>query len=214
MLPAILFVLASVRPFHLQLESSTAVTFPLLRRFGTITTDIYPAGFRSTSIWLRAFSRNGSRTVTVENSVTRTYVVMPMSDAGDIVRVLGGHPIEARPPTSVRATPGFVGRLSATRFRLMYAPNEFIDVWTTSVIGPAPAFRAFVDGLIRALSPTSAAVLRSIPGTPLYVELNIGRYRRFPMLRTRSIVFNHGGEQEALRISPFMFPAPFGTIFK
>lgn len=205
------------RPFHVLLESNAAATassFPLIQRLGTTTVDLYPAGFRVKTVWLRGFSRNGSKRFTVENPVSRTYVTMPTSDTGSIVRALGGRPLEAGPPSKVEVMPGTVRGLAARRFRLFYGANEFIDVWTTSALGPTPEYRAFVDAMVRAIAPKSAAVLKSVPGTPLYVELNIGEHRKVAVLRPRSVVYNRAGEAEALKISSWMFAAPFGTIFK
>ncbi len=205
---------AAQRPFHVRLESNAAASFPLLRRFGTSTIDLFPAGFRVKTIWLRGFSRNGSRTFTVENPVSRTYVVMPMSEVGGIVHALGGQPIDAVPPGRIQVMNGTVRGLPARRFRLLYGGDEFIDVWTTSALGATPEYRAFVIEIVRAISPPSAAVVKGIPGTPLYVEANVGKHRKVVVLRPRSVAYNRDGESDALRIGQFMFPAPFGTIFK
>ena len=207
------FAVTATRPFHLQLESNAAAAFPLIQRFGTARIDVYPAGFRVNTLWLRGFSRDPRR-ITIENSVSRTYVAKPMSEVGVIARTIGGHPISAAPPRSMHITAGSVGRLAARRFRLIYGEDDFIDVWTTSTLGSTPQFRAFVDEIVAAVSPASTGVLRSIPGTPLYVELNTGSYRKVAVLQVRAVVFNRTGESEALRVSPWMFPAPFGTIFK
>lgn len=202
------------RPFHLQLESNAAAAFPLVKRFGRITIDIYPRGFRAKSIWLRGFALNGRRDLTVENPFTRTYTVMPVTGIGDIVRFIGGKPINVGPPLRVDVSSGRVRALASRRFRFVYGANDFIDVWTTNAIGPAPAFRACIDDLVRTIAPPSAAVLQRVPDTPIYVELNIGKYRKLPILRPVGVVFNASGESDALRVGPWMFPAPFGSIFK
>lgn len=175
--------------------------------------DVYPGGFRVKTIWLRGFSRNPQR-ITIENPITRTWVDMPMSELGSIVRAIGGHPLATGAPRKVEVTAGQVRGLSARRFRLLYGRDEYIDVWTTTALGPTPQFRAFAEEIVRSISPPAAGVLRSIPGTPVYVELNMGEYRKTVVLRSRRVVYNSRGESEALRVSPFMFPAPFGTIFK
>jgi hypothetical protein len=202
------------RPFHVQLESNAASTFPLVKRFGATTVDLYPAGFRIKTVWLRGFSRNGSKRFTVENPVSRTYVTMPTAEAGSIVRALGGRPLAGGAPSKIEVMAGAVRGLAARRFRLIYAPNEYIDVWTTSALGPTPEYRAFVEAMVRSIAPKSVSILKSIPGTPLYVELNMGEHRKLAVLRPRSVVYNRAGEAEALKISSWMFPAPFGTIFK
>src|SRR5579859_6816519 len=72
-LPAILFVLATARPFHLTLEANPAAPFPFLSKFGNVTLQVYPNGVRAESMWLRGFSRNGAPAVTVEDPLNRTY---------------------------------------------------------------------------------------------------------------------------------------------
>src|SRR5438093_3054702 len=99
-----------MRPFHLQLDSNAAATFPLLRRFGLVTFDLFPSGFRMKSVWLRAFSRNGSRTITIENPLTRTYVEKPMTDVGAIARSLGAFRVGGA-PQRVETISGKVGGL-------------------------------------------------------------------------------------------------------
>jgi len=200
-----------VRQYHLQLESNAAAAFPLMRRFGTIVIDLYPAGFRITTVWLRGFSRN-PRTITIENPLSRTYIERPMSAIGDIIRFIGGRPIAAGPPSRVQVTSGNVGRLASRRHRLDYGSNGSVDVWTTTALGATAAFRSFADEFVRALSPRSVPVLRAIPGTPIYVELHGGRI--LPIVHPRKLVWSSRGEAEALRVSPWMFPAPFGTIFQ
>lgn len=214
MLSAIFFLLTVGRPFHADLTSNAAATFPMMARFGTVTIDLYPRGFRAKSIWLRGFAINGQHEMTVENPLSRTYTRMPMSGIGDIVRFVAGRTLNLGAPQSVVVSSGNVGRLASHRYRLVYGPDDFIDVWTTTAIGPAPAFRECVDEMVRAMSPASARVLREVPDTPIYVELNIGKYRKLPILKPSSVVFNSTGEMDALRVSPWMFPAPFGTIFK
>lgn len=200
--------------FHLQLQSNAAESFPLMKRFGAITIDIYPRGFRAKSVWLRGFAINGQNAITIENPISRTYAKQPMSSIGDMVRFIGGKPVQAAAPVDVQITTGNVGKLPSRRYRLIYAKNEYVDVWTTNALGGAPAFRAAVDEVVRAIAPGSAAVLRRIPGTPVYVELNMGEHRKFAIVRTAGVFRSAAGEAEALRVSPWMFPAPFGTIFK
>ena len=214
MLSAILFALAVARPFHAQMTSNAAQTFPIVARFGAITVDLYPRGFRATSIWLRGFAINGQHEITVENPLTRTYTTMPPSGIGDIVRFVAGRTLNLGAPQSVVVSAGNVGQLPSHRYRLVYGPDDFIDVWTTAALGPAPAFREVVDELVRAMSPESAAVLRRVPDTPIYIEANVGPYRKLAILKVSSVVYNSAGEADALHVSPWMFRAPFDTIFK
>jgi hypothetical protein len=207
-------VLAASQAFHLQLESNTASAFPLMKRFGTISIDVYPRGFRAKTIWLRGFAINGQNTITIENPVSRTYVKKPMSALGDVVRFIHPEPLDSGAPRSVQTIIGKVGRLPARRYRLVYGPNDYVDIWTSNSIGPAPALRAAIEEVVAAIAPGSRAILRTIPDTPVYVEMNMGEYRKLPVLTTRGVAFNSTGESEALRVSPWMFPAPFDTIFK
>lgn len=200
--------------FHLQLQSNAAESFPLMKRFGAITIDIYPKGFRATSIWLRGFAINGQNAITIENPISRTYTKQPMSGIGDMVRFIGGKPVVGAAPIAVQITTGNVGKLPSRRYRLIYAKNDYVDVWTTSALGPVPAFRSAVDEIVRAVAPGSIAVLRKIPDTPVYVEFNMGPHRKVAMVRTIRVAANTAGEADALRVSPWMFPAPFGSIVK
>ena len=214
MLSALVFVLALTRPVHVTLRSNAAATFPLVSRFGVITIDLYPRGFRAKSVWLRGFAINGQNTLTVENPISRMYTRMPMSGIGDIARFIGGKPVNIGPPRNVVVTSGSVGKLPARRYRIVYSANDYVDVWTTAAGPPAPAFRACVDELVRVIAPQSALLLRRIPDTPLFVELNIGPYRKVALLQVAAVAHSSAGEADALRVSPWMFPAPFGTIFK
>ena len=211
MLLALVFAAA----FHVQMDSNAASSFPLMSRFGAVTVDLYPRGFRVTTVWLRAFAINGDgNQITIENPVSRTYTKRPMSAIGDIVRIVGGKPLREGAPRSVEIITGNVGRLPARRYRLIYGSNDFIDIWTTASLGSNPAFRSFAEEIVKAVAPDAVPVLRKIPDTPVYVEVNVGDYRKLAMLRPRSVVFSSAGEAKALRVSSWMFPAPFDTIFK
>lgn len=205
---------AVTRPFHVTLESAVQSSSPVMSRFGTIKADLYAGGFRIETIWLRGFSRNGSRSLTVENPVSRTYVKMPMSDVPSMIRSLGGRATAKGPPRKIEITSGTVAHIAAQRYRLLYDGGEFIDVWTTSALGPTPEFRSFIDEFVLALYPQAAAAFRGIPGTPIYVEMNMGEYRKLVVVHPTRVLFSNAGESQALRVSPWMFPAPFGTIFK
>jgi hypothetical protein len=210
MIPALLLAAA----MHVQLASNAAESFPVISRFGEITIDIYPRGFRAKSVWLRGFAVNGQPMVTIENPVTRTYIKRPPSVLGEIARFVTRRPLNVGAPASVTITAGNVGKLPARRYRVFYAPNDYVDVWTTNAIGPAPALRACVDELLRALVPASMPVWRKIPDVPILVELNLGPHRKVVILKPQSVVLNTTGEAEALRVSPWMIEAPFDSVFK
>jgi hypothetical protein len=210
MIPALLLAAA----LHVQLVSNAAETFPVISRFGAITIDIYPRGFRAQSIWLRGYAVNGQPMVTIENPLTRTYIRRPPSVIGEIARFVTRRPLNFGPPVNVTIGSGNVGRLPARRYRVFYTANDYVDIWTTSAIGPAPALRACVDELLKALVPASMPVWRRIPDTPVLIELNLGPHRKLAILKPQSVVTNTTGEAEALRVSPWMIEAPFDSIFK
>jgi hypothetical protein len=212
MFVALLF--AASAAFHLQLESNAASAFPLMKRFGTISIEVYPHGFRATTIWLRGFAINGQNTITIENPVSRTWSRKPMSALGDLVRFVHPKPVSVGAPRSVQTSTGKVGKLASRRYRVVYGENDYVDVWTSNAIGPSPALRAAIDEIVAAVAPASRSVLQKIPDTPVFVEMNIGPYRKVAILTTRGVAFNATGESEALRVSPWMFQAPFDTIFK
>src|SRR5438067_5020793 len=126
---------AAPQPYHIELEASPAAAFPFLSKFGTVTLHIYPAGVRAETIWLNGFSRNGTATVTVENPYGRMYTDMPVSDIVKLLHKMAKDEVEAATPPSI-APPisGNVRGIAARRYRLIYGPEAWIDVWTTQAI--------------------------------------------------------------------------------
>ncbi|HEV2721899.1 MAG TPA: hypothetical protein VG323_17900, partial [Thermoanaerobaculia bacterium] len=61
---------------------------------------------------------------------------------------------------------------------------------------------------VRGIAPGAGAAMRTIPGTPLYIELNFRRYKKLPLLRLKSFVTNSEGENDALSVGTFYFKAP------
>jgi hypothetical protein len=200
---------AAQRPYHLELEANPAAPFPFLGKFGTVTLHVYPGGVRADTIWLNGFSRNGTNAVTVVNPYGRMYTHVPVADIGGILQKLG------RVDTATSAVPqrgpelaGKVGNIDAHRYRLIYGPTAWIDVWTTTALPENPQLRAIVMELVRGIAPGTAIAMRSIPGTPLYVELNFRRYRKLPLLRLKNLVLNSSGEDDALSVGHLTFQAP------
>src|SRR5437868_3243378 len=121
------------RPYHIELEANTAAPFPFLSKFGTITVHVYPAGVRADSIWLNGFSRLGTSTVTIQNPLGRMYTTVPVSEITNILQktakddVLATLPQLREPPAS-----GKVRGIAARRYRLVYGPQAWIDIWTTN----------------------------------------------------------------------------------
>jgi hypothetical protein len=50
--------------------------------------------------------------------------------------------------------------------------------------------------------------MRTIPGNPLYVELNFSRYQKLPLLRPKSLTMDNRGEAAALEVGALYFKAP------
>jgi hypothetical protein len=201
--------LFAAQPYHLQLEANPAAPFPFLGKFGTVTIDVYPGGVRAETLLMNGFSRNGASTITVENPLTRIASNEPIDAITSTLRTLGG--IEGDTsivPSRAPDVRGKVGGIDATRYRVMYGPAAWIDIWTTAVIPPNPQFRTIVDRVINGIAPGTAAAFRAIPGTPLYVELNFRRFHKLPLLRLKSFTPNSEGEEAALKVGRLYFFAP------
>ena len=200
---------APPKPYHIELEANTTAPFPFLSKFGTITVHVYPAGVRADSIWLNGFSRLGTPTVTIQNPLGRMYTTMPVSEITNILQktakddVLATVPQLRQPPAS-----GKVRGIAARRYRLMYGPDAWIDIWTTNVIPENAQFRSIVDAFVRGISPGTADSWKTIPGTPLYVELNFSHYKKLPLIRLKSFAMNNLGQEKALNVGSFYFKAP------
>lgn len=198
------------RPFHLELEVNPAAPFPFLSRFGKVTLHVYPAGVRAETLWLNGFSRNGSQTFTIVNPYSRMYSEQPLTQISTNLRKMS-----TLEPGILRATPvlapviaGNVRGIEARRYRLMYGPQAWIDIWTTTAIPETPQLRTLVREFARGISPPTAAVVDSVPGTPLYVEMNFRRYQKLPLLRMKSLSRDNAGEGDALKVGTLYFRAP------
>ena len=205
------------RPYHIQLEANTAAPFPFMSKFGTITVHVYPAGVHADSIWLTGFSRLGTPTVTIQNPLARMYTTMPVSEITTMIRrtTRGDEALGTTPPPIERPVSGNVRGIAARRYRLVYGPEAWIDVWTTNVIPENPQLRSIVDAFVRGVSPATAESWRSIPGTPLYVELNFSHYKKLPLIRMKSFEMNNLGQEDALKVGSFYFKAPMiDAIFR
>jgi hypothetical protein len=205
----LLFALPAVAAYHLELEANPAAPFPFLGKFGTITLHVYPGGVRAETLLMNGFSRNGAPVIIVENPFTRMYTKEPIAGIAATVHALGSAGVENVPaPTRGPEIGGKVGSVDAHRYRLVYGPQAWIDIWTTTAIAPNPQFRAILDEFVRGIAPNAVAAFRAIPGTPLYVELNFRRFQKVPLLRLKGLVMNNAGEEEALNVGRLYFPAP------
>lgn len=195
------------RPYHLTLEANPAAPFPFLGKFGTVTLHIYNGGVRAETLWLNGFSRNASPNITVENPYGRMYTEVPVANVGSIVGKLAGGELRNATPLLAPPTAGRVGELPATRYRLFYGPAAYIDVWSTHAFPENAQLRSIVMQFVSGISPGTASVAKTIPGTPVYVELNFRRFKKLPLLRVKSIAYNNSGEAEALKVRSFMLHA-------
>jgi len=201
------FPAAAARNYHLELEAYPAAPFPSFYKFGTVTVHVFPGGVSAESLWLRGFTRQGSKAVTVVNPVMRMYTDVPITEITSIIAKGTDDPAVAAPPI-VGPTNGKVGSLRAARYRLMYGPDAWVDVWTTMEIPDNPQFRLVVDGIVRGLSETTAAAARRIPGTPVYIELNFRRFQKVPFLKLKSLTWNNSAERETLKVGAYYVKAP------
>lgn len=197
------------RPYHLELEAYPAAPFPYFKKFGTIDLHVYPGGVQAESFWLSGFSRGGTKSVTIMNPVARMYTEMTLGEVTSMVnKVTSDDSLAALPPPVEGPTAGKVGSLRASRYRLVYGPEAWIDIWTTRDVPENAQLRAIVDSLVRGISPPTANVTRALPGTPVYVELNFRRFRKVPFLKLKRFTWNNSGENEALKVGSYYFRAP------
>jgi hypothetical protein len=202
---------APPRAYHLELEANPAPPFPFLARFGTITLHVYPRGVRANTFWLNGFSRNGSKTVTVMNPVARMYTEVPIVEFPAVMaRLTGakGGQVEGESPVLSAPMAGRVRGFAASRYRLVYGPSAWIDIWTTKIVPENPQLKRIVYEFVSNVAPATADLMRTIPGNPLYVELNFSHYQNLPLLRLKSLTMDNRGEAAALEVGALYFKAP------
>lgn len=201
--------------YHLTLLAHPAAPFPFLSKFGDVTLDVYPRGVRADSLWLNAFSVSGSPDVVVENPFSRMYTEVPVASIAASMNKLSTLGVESTAPATLqKPVRGNAKGIAATRYRLQYGDQAWIDVWTTEAIPENPQLRAVVDQLVTGIAPPSAALLRKIPGTPVYVELNFRRFKKVALLEVKSLVHDSAGQEDALKPGALYFRAPFEAIWK
>jgi len=212
MLLALALLFATARPpepYHLELEANPAEAFPFLSRFGKVTLHVYPAGVRADTVWLNGFSRNGAGTVTVENPVGRMYTQVPVSEIAEILRKMAKDKVkETAPPPIAPPISGNVRGIAAKRYRLVYGPDAWIDVWMTESVPQNSQLRAIIDSLVSGIAPLTAQAVRAIPGTPIYVELNFSHYKRLPLVRLKNFRLDNVGQEKALSVGALYFKVP------
>jgi hypothetical protein len=214
---ALLLLLASslqgARSYHLELEATPAAAFPYLSRFGALDVHVYASGVRADLLWLKGLSKNGSTAVTVANPLARMFVDVPVADIAPILRNMAGSVDASQrltPPSRGPSVAGQVLGVAATRHRLIYGPEAWIDYWTTDAVPSNPQFNRIALQLVSGLSPATAAMVKRIAGTPVYIELNFRRFKKVPLLRLKKITFNVDAEEEkdALELGPIYLRAP------
>lgn len=199
--------------YHLELEATPAAVFPYLGRFGKAEIHVYASGVRSEALWLESFSKNGSDAVTVVNPLARMFVDVPLAEIAPILQKLaGGEGSLERTMSPVRGpvARGKVHGMNATRHRLVYGPSAWIDYWTTDAIPENAQLRRITEQLVRGISPGTANVARTIPGTPVYIELNFRRFPKVTLLKVKQLTFNVSAEDEkdALQLGRLYMRAP------
>lgn len=204
---------ASSAPYTLELEVNPTATFPGLRRFGTIDVTVYPGGVRAESLILHMFSRTGSPEMTVLAPLSRLYAEVPVGEARNILLNFTNSDDEMMPglgefPIDSKVLVGKVRDIPAKRYRVVLGVDSWIDVWSTTVIPENPQFERLQSELVSAISRPAAILVRKIPGTSIYIELNTQNHRKVPFLRLKSLVRSNGGETEALQRGRFYARAP------
>ena len=205
---AALFVslpLLAAQPYHLELEASPAAVFPYLGKFGDVELHVYSGGVRAEALWLNSFSKNGAKDVTVMNPLGRMYVEVPIEEISPILTRLAGKEagVERSAEPSMGPTlHGKVGTLAATRHRLVYGPDAYIDVWTTKAVPENAQLKRIVNQLLHGISPGTAKVAAKLAGTPLYVELNFRRFKKVPLLKLKKLTMSADDEEDALTRGP------------
>jgi hypothetical protein len=195
----------AAQPYHLTLEANPASAFPFLGKFGSVDLHVYQGGVRADGALMNAFSKNGQNTVTVENSVTRTHSSVPLGEIASTIRSLGGDSGMKDTPILGATLAGRVGTLKATRHRLIYGPAAYIDIWTSTEIPYNAQLSRIVDQLLQALAPGTSPIAKTLPGTPLYVELNFRRFPKTTLLKLKAFSWGADDEADALAVGALYF---------
>lgn len=206
--------LSAAQRYHLELEATPAAVFPYLGRFGAVELHVYPTGVRAEALWLNSFAKNSAQAVTVANPLGRMYVDVPIAEISAILQKLAGEDGSVERgsvPSRGPAAGGTVHGIKATRHRLVYGPSAWIDYWTTTAIPENPQLRRIADELVTGISPGTATVSRTIPGTPVFIELNFRRFKKVTLLKVKELTFDEVSEEDekdALELGPLYMKAP------
>ena len=194
-------VTLSAAPYHLELEATPEAVFPYLGRFGNVELHVYAGGVRAEALWLNAFSRNDTAAVTVVNPLARMYVDVNVSEIAPILtRLAGGSGAIERNAVPVMGPTqrGEVKGIPATRHRFVYGEDAWIDVWTTDVIPTNRQMQRIVTQVVAGISPGTGELASKITGTPIYVEANVRRFKKVPLVRLKKLTRTADDEKDAL----------------
>jgi hypothetical protein len=187
--------------YHLELEATPEAVFPYLGRFGNVELHVYAGGVRAEALWLNAFSRNNAEAVTVVNPLARMYVDVNVAEIAAILTRLAGAAgaVERNAaPELAKPLAGTVKGIAATRHRLEYGPDAWIDVWTTDVIPENAQMKRIVNQIVAGISPHTGEVAAGISGTPIYVEMNFRRFKKVTLVRMKKLTYAADDEKDAL----------------
>ncbi len=193
----------AAKPYHLELEATPEAAFPWLGRFGKVDLHVYAGGVRGEALWLHGFSRNGAQDVIVANPIGRMYVDLKVTEIAAMLRKLAGNEAGVERVARPKLGPtmkGTVKGIAATRHRLLYGKEAWIDVWMTDVIPPNAQYRMLVNRIVGGISPGTAEVASKLPGTPVYVELNFRRFPKTPIVKLKKLTFEADDEEDALTL--------------
>jgi hypothetical protein len=201
-----LFVLAAnasiaQQKYHLELEATPEAVFPYLGRFGNVELHVYAGGVRAEALWLNAFSRNDAEAVTVVNPLARMYVDVNVAEIAAILTRLAGAAgaVERNAaPEMAKPLAGTVKGIAATRHRLVYGTDAWIDVWTTDVVPENAQMKRIVNQIVSGISPGTGEVAAGISGTPIYVEMNFRRFKKVTLVRMKKLTHAADDEADAL----------------
>lgn len=212
------FSLSAAPAYHLELEATPEAVFPYLGRFGNVELHVYAGGVRAEALWLNAFSRNDAAAVTVVNPLARMYVDVNVSEISSILTRLAGAAGAVERNAAPVMGPRLVGKVKgirATRYRFVYGPEAWIDVWTTNAIPTNRHMQRIVREIVSGISPATGALAEKVPGTPIHVEMNFRRFKKVTLVRMKKLTHTAAGEKDALtRGSMYIRATVLEKLFK
>ncbi|MFL6245857.1 MAG: hypothetical protein ACJ74H_07525 [Thermoanaerobaculia bacterium] len=191
--------LSAAPAYHLELEATPEAVFPYLGRFGNVDLHVFSGGVRAEALWLNAFSRNDAQAVTVVNPLARMYVDVNVGEISSILTRLAGAAGAVERNAVPKMGPQLAGEVKgipAMRYRFVYGPEAWIDVWTTNVIPTNRQMQRIVREIVSGISPETGKLADQISGTPIYVEMNFRRFRKVTLVRMKKLTEATAEEEE------------------